>query len=175
MSPHLPLAAVVLLALAVPASGAPVKKNSVTSRAIKNGTITAADLSPKLRATFKPAPGPQGLPGAKGDKGDPGAPGAAGTPGAVSAPGPAYTAGAGLTLSALTFSLDTAFAQRRIAGSCAAGQAIRAIAEDGTVTCEADDVGAPGAGDVSAVNTAAGSGLTGGAAGGDITLSTDPA
>lgn len=40
-------------------------------------------------------------------------------------------------------SLDAAVLQRRVAGGCEVGESIRAIAEDGAVTCEADDVGEP--------------------------------
>ncbi|MDH3277804.1 MAG: hypothetical protein OEM21_06855 [Nitrosopumilus sp.] len=53
-----------------------------------------------------------------------------------------YTAGTGLTLSGTTFSADTATLQKRVSGTCAAGSSISAIAADGTVTCETDDVGA---------------------------------
>lgn len=70
----------------------------------------------------------------------------------------AYLAGAGLQLSGLTFSvqpngvtssmiadggvasvdIDATQIQRRVAGSCAANQYVRVIAQDGTVTCGAD-------------------------------------
>ncbi len=50
-----------------------------------------------------------------------------------------YTAGAGLSLTDTTFSADTTYVQRRVSSTCTAGSSIRAIAEDGTVTCETDD------------------------------------
>jgi hypothetical protein len=58
--------------------------------------------------------------------------------------GASYAAGRGLLLSGTTFSVDTGAIQARVTGSCPGGQSIRAIAEDGTVTCEVDDVGAMG-------------------------------
>ncbi|MBP6881585.1 MAG: hypothetical protein KBC35_03085 [Candidatus Pacebacteria bacterium] len=58
--------------------------------------------------------------------------------------GAAYSAGTGLSLSGSTFSADTNYLQRRVSSNCAAGSSIRSIAADGTVTCEADDVGAGG-------------------------------
>ena len=60
--------------------------------------------------------------------------------------------------------------QPRIAAACAPGSSIRAIDDDGALTCEPDDVGA---GDVTAV--AAGAGLLGGGATGDVALAVDPA
>ena len=55
--------------------------------------------------------------------------------------GPSYTAGAGLTLTGTTFSVDTSAVQARVSGTCAAGSSVRSIGSDGTVICEADDVG----------------------------------
>jgi hypothetical protein len=81
------------------------------------------------------------------------------------------TAGTGITKTgtaqAPALAADTAYLQRRITTACAAGQAIRSVDAAGAPTCQA--VGTA-TGDISAVNTAAGSGLTGGAASGDANL-----
>ena len=50
-----------------------------------------------------------------------------------------YSAGLGLALDGSQFSADTTYLQRRISSSCAVGSSIRAVAADGTVTCETDD------------------------------------
>jgi len=71
------------------------------------------------------------------------------------------TAGTGLTggtiTSSGTIAADTTYLQRRVSSSCTAGSSIRAIAADGTVTCETDDVGT---GTVTSVGS--GAGLSGG-------------
>ena len=91
--------------------------------------------------------GPTGPKGATGNTGLTGATGATGATGpqGVTGPtgpqgpqgdaGPTYTAGAGLTLSGTTFAVDTNTIQSRVASACPAGQAMRAIAANGSVTC----------------------------------------
>jgi hypothetical protein len=76
-----------------------------------------------------------------------------------------YSAGTGLDLTGTTFSADTTYMQRRVSSSCTAGSSIRAIAADGTVTCETDD---DSGGDITAVT--ADTGLSGGGTSGDVTV-----
>jgi hypothetical protein len=72
--------AVAVIALLVGVSGAATATVLVTGRQIKDGTISRADLTPKLRASVDRA-GPRGLVGATGPAGPAGAKGDTGAPG----------------------------------------------------------------------------------------------
>jgi hypothetical protein len=50
-------------------NGSLIKKNTVTSKQIKDGTITTRDLAPSLRARTPGVPGPAGPAGAPGPRG----------------------------------------------------------------------------------------------------------
>jgi hypothetical protein len=52
-----------------------------------------------------------------------------------------YIAGLGITISTNTISADTTYLQRRVSASCGVGSSIRAIAADGSVTCQTDSTG----------------------------------
>ncbi len=81
-----------------------------------------------------------------------------------------YAIRASVAASALTIgSLTESGIQRRVTGTCNAGQAVRSIDAAGGVQCE--NISAGGGGDITAVTTANGSGLTGGAVAGDVALS----
>jgi hypothetical protein len=67
-----------------------LKKNSVGTRQLKDGAVTAAKLAAAAQAALRGAPGPRGEAGPKGAagaKGDPGAPGERGLVGIEGPPG----------------------------------------------------------------------------------------
>ncbi|MCC6189969.1 MAG: hypothetical protein IT318_13120 [Anaerolineales bacterium] len=70
----------------------------------------------------------------------------------------------------VTLSADTSYLQRRVSSACSAGNYIRVINSDGTVTCGAD---ANSGGDITAVT--AGYGVSGGGTSGNVTLAVDSA
>lgn len=80
------------------------------------------------------------------------------------------TAGTGLagggTTGNVTLSVDTTAIQARVAGTCAVGSAIRAIAANGSVTCDVDAGG-------TITGVTAGTGLNGGGVSGNVTLDVD--
>ena len=80
------------------------------------------------------------------------------------------TAGVGMlgggTTGTVTLNVNPNVVQARVTGTCTGGESISAIAANGTVTCEVDDVGT---GDITGVT--AGSGLIGGGTTGGVTLS----
>jgi len=87
----------------------------------------------------------------------------------------AVTAGTGLTGGAESgeaiLSVDTSVIQPKLSnGICSAGQYVASIADNGAVTCSAPPTSS---GDITAVNTAAGSGLTGGIDSGEANLAID--
>jgi hypothetical protein len=110
--------------------------------------------------------GPKGDPGPQGPKGDQGPPGSPDTPQQVldklkTVDG----AGSGLDADLFGGLALTAF-QRRVTGTCGAGQYVQAVDAAGGVSCGTD---ANSGGDITAVT--AGTGLTGGATSGAATLS----
>lgn len=80
------------------------------------------------------------------------------------------TAGAGLTGGGangdVALAVDPAIVQSRVTTVCGVGQAIRSVGQDGTAVCE--PIPPPSGGDITGV--AAGTGLTGGGASGEVSL-----
>lgn len=72
---------------------AQLKSNAVTGTKVKNGSLTATDLSASARKALTGEAGPAGPAGPKGDGGAAGAPGTNGTPGASGVAGPTIISG----------------------------------------------------------------------------------
>jgi hypothetical protein len=78
-----------------------------------------------------------------------------------------YAPGTGLSHAGTTVAITPAAVQVRVTSSCDAGSAIRAIADDGTVTCEPDDQGV--------TSVVPGAGLSGSTTAGVVSLAVDTA
>ena len=146
---------------------AKIAPNAVSSEEVEDGSLLATDFRPgQIPKGEKGDRGPQGLKGAKGDKGDTGASGSPDTPAQVldklkTVDG----AGSGLDADLLAGS-PLSDLQRRVTGTCGAGQYVQSVGADGSVSCGTD---ANSGGDITGVT--AGTGLTGGATAGNATLS----
>jgi hypothetical protein len=142
-----------------------IKNGQVKTKDVADDSLTGTDIN---ESTLKGVQGPAGANGARGATGAQGAQGTAGQAGATGAAGSINGVAAGGDLSgsypnptiangavdsakvnddSLTAtdineaSLGGAVLQNRVGSTCTAGNSIRAIASDGTVTCEADDSG----------------------------------
>ena len=147
-------------------TAAKIAPGAVNSDDVEDGSLLSTDFRPgQIPRGEKGERGAQGIQGPKGDQGDPGPSGSPDTPTQVldklkTVDG----AGSGLDADLLGGSALSDL-QRRITGTCAAGQYLQAVDANGGVSCGTD---ADSGGDITAVT--AGSGLTGGATSGAATL-----
>jgi hypothetical protein len=140
-------------------------KNSVGPKQIKKAAVTPAKLSAAAKSTLTGAAGAAGPQGPKGDTGATGPQGSAGEKGDRGETGPStgpaggalagtypnptlapgsvgtsnFAAGAVAPSAADAAKLGGVLAsgyQKRVTGTCGAGEAVRTVAEDGTVTCQ---------------------------------------
>jgi hypothetical protein len=143
---------------------AKIAPNAVSSEEVEDGSLLATDFGPgQIPKGEKGDRGPQGLKGAKGDTGASGSPD---TPAQVLDKLKTVDGvGSGLDADLLAGS-PLSDLQRRVTGTCPAGQYLQAIDATGSVSCGTD---ADSGGDITGVT--AGNGLAGGAMSGNATLS----
>ena len=151
-----------------PLASAGIPNGAVTSAKIADGTVAAADVNAaevQKRVSGACATG-ELMTGVNEDGSVVCAAVSSGSGGDITG----VTAGVGLlgggASGAVTLNVNPNVVQARVTATCTGGESISAIAANGAVTCEVDDVGT---GDITGVT--AGSGLLGGGTTGAVTLS----
>ncbi len=150
-----------------PLASAGIPAGAVTSAKILDGTVAAIDVNPAevQRRVSGACAASQLMTGVNED----GTVACSAVPSGASGDITGVAAGVGLqgggTTGDVTLNVNTSVMQVRVAGSCAPGESIRAVAANGTVTCEIDDAGAAGV-----TTVTAGNGLNGGGSTSTVTL-----